>query len=143
MSNVTNQNISKAIEKETGYAGVRVSKCQGCCRFYIDEEYAPQGIDLSLTDAQYVNTIKSLSLEQWVEAFVFELKETNQPTKRAEFFALKQGSQYVAHYSILDHEAIWFTNPNEPGQAALFKSKEAALEFGNRELSGNWSVVSV
>ena len=47
----TNREIEKEIQDRTGLTGVRVSKAQGMCCFYSDNDIP---VDLSLTDAVYV-----------------------------------------------------------------------------------------
>lgn len=137
---ITSRTISQAIKNATGYEGVKVSKAQGCARFYIDEDFDSQGIDLSLTDAQYVDALSQWSLPQWVEAFVFELEQTSQPTERPQFFAIKQGNQFLQYDTKLDPEAIYFGG--QP-TAWLFRTRSEASEYGSKELAGNWSIVSV
>ena len=71
----TNREIEKEIRDRTGLAGVRVSKAQGLCRFYSDNEIP---VDLSLTDAQYTHRLSDQSAEDWADAFEWELRETGQ-----------------------------------------------------------------
>ena len=54
----TNREIEKEIQDRTGLTGVRVSKAQGMCRFYSDNDIS---VDLSLTDAvrTLINTATS------------------------------------------------------------------------------------
>lgn len=76
MSN--SRKISSAIFKATGVKGIKVSKAQGCCRFYCEEECP---ISLHNTEAIYVNALNQLSLDQWVEAFIFEVKQIGEENK--------------------------------------------------------------
>ena len=67
----TNRQITKEIEHLTGYKGVKVSKAQGLCRFYIDSEdlEKDQGLDLSLLDAEYIPRLNMLTPFEWASYF--------------------------------------------------------------------------
>ena len=64
----TNQNISRAIYKETGKKGVKLSSLGGCVRFYNDDDES-MGNELALTNAVCVCYITHLTVDQWVDAF--------------------------------------------------------------------------
>ena len=64
----TNRQITKAIEKLTGYKSIKVSKAQGMCRFYHDSE-DEQGLDLSLSDAIYVPRLDIYNPQEWATEF--------------------------------------------------------------------------
>ena len=71
----TNREIEKEIQDRTGLTGVRVSKAQGMCRFYSDNDIS---VDLSLTDAVYVPRLSDMSVADWADTLEWELKETGQ-----------------------------------------------------------------
>lgn len=141
MQLATNKAISKAIQKATNYCGVMVSKAQGSCRFYFDDEYSPQGIDLSLTEAQYVNSIKDWSVSQWVDAFKYELEMTHQPTKRPSLYVVIHQGKFVAYDSILDSEAIYLTF--DANKAATFKTKQEAQQYGRANFDLDWGTSNI
>ena len=71
----TNREIEKEIQDRTGLTGVKVSKAQGMCRFYSDDDLP---VDLSLTDAEYVCELSTYSASGWADIFEFVLKDSGQ-----------------------------------------------------------------
>lgn len=63
-----NKNISRAIKKATGY-DVKLHKCDGCVHFYSDDDDTGLMLALFNSTTFYVNSIKSYSVDQWVENF--------------------------------------------------------------------------
>lgn len=76
-----NRNINKAIKAETGY-DINVHKAEGCVSFYSDDNTT--GLMLARFDETtvYVNTIYSLSVEEWVERFQYILEKNKDEIER-------------------------------------------------------------
>ena len=71
----TNRQVTQEIKNRTGLTGVKISKVDGTCRFYSDDDIS---VDLSLTDSQYIERISMYTPEEWADVFEFELKQTGQ-----------------------------------------------------------------
>jgi hypothetical protein len=71
----TNRQIAQEIKSRTGLTGVKISKAQGMCRFYSDDDLA---VDLSLTDGEYVPRISIYSASEWADIFEIVLAYSGQ-----------------------------------------------------------------
>lgn len=73
--------VTQEIKNRTGLTGIKISKANGTCRFYSEDDIS---VDLSLTDSQYIERISMYTPEEWADVFEFELKQTGQwnPVKR-------------------------------------------------------------
>ena len=71
---VTSNQISKAIEAETGVAGIKVyvDRSAGVCSFYSDE---PSVLDYFGNSTVYTTRLSDQSVERWVQDFQHELDE--------------------------------------------------------------------
>ena len=71
----TGRQITKAIKDRFGLENVKISKAQGMCRFYSDDDWT---VDFSLLDAVYVPYISMMTADRWADELEYGLKATGQ-----------------------------------------------------------------
>ena len=81
---INNRNISRAIEKATGWKDVRVHKADGCVMFYSDNETTSEYLASFYERTVYVNAINHLTVDEWVREFKWLIEQEEE--KRGEEF---------------------------------------------------------